>query len=292
MSSEIQEWQMLQFSNNIVHMFQQHGTKLRGTVREQRAAGREDTWSRLAPTEAVQKIGRRVRTPQMNSPQSVRVSRLEDWQYEDLIEWGDLARILADPRSEVTEHGASALGRRFDRTILTAFDADTFSDIDGGTITPFISECAADIDLSLSQITVEDILEAKKALDDHDVPDENRHIVLDPAGYRQLLSSGRKPNATSADFAKIKALVAGEIDFFCGFNWHKSSLCPSPAPNLFYGYAWHSDAMGISISQDITTEATLRSDLCFATEIKVFACLGATRLQGNGVVRIKINEMG
>jgi hypothetical protein len=291
MPFDIEEWQVLMFSANVVRQFQQSSTKLRGTTREHGAAGREDVWPRLGPSEAVEKLSRYEKTPEMNSPQSERVARLEDWVYADLVDWSDLAKVLADPKSELTINGASALGRRFDRTILTAFDADAFSGEDGGTITPFINECAGDF-YPMAALSIQDIIAMKGALDAKDVDEERRHIVLPPAGFTQLLRETRHPNVTKADYAKVKALVKGEIDFFCGFTFHRSSLCPKPAPDLVYGYAWHEDAMGISISQDITTEAILRSDLCFATEIKVWACLGATRLQGNGVVRIKINEMG
>jgi hypothetical protein len=292
MSAGIQSWQVNQFSSNVARMFQQGSSKLRGTVREQVAGGSgEDVWPRIGPAEAVQKLTRGERTPDMSTPLSQRVATLADWEWKGLIDWSDIARILADPRSEVVQNATSALGRRFDRTILAAMDADAFGGEDGNTLTSFVSECAGDHDFSVAAISMPNILELKCDLDNHDVPLDNRHIVIDPSGLKQLLSQSSSPNLNSSDYNAVKALVKGEIDYFCGFTWHKSTLCPIPGGNTDqrYGYAFHYDAIGISISEDISTEVTRRPDFCFSTQVKVWANLGATRLQGEGVSRFKIS---
>ena len=142
----------------------------------------------------------------------------------------------------------------------------------------------------ITQFTIQDIVQVKGDLDDNDVPEERRHIVLPPAAYTQLLQQATLQNVTSEDYNAIRALVNAEINEFLGFTWHRSTLLPRPAANLRYGYAWHEDAMGVSISQDIATEVTERADKSYSTQVKVYGSFAGIRIQGEGVVRMKIDE--
>jgi hypothetical protein len=284
------------FSANILQMFQQQGSKLRGTVRERSTTGVKDFWSRIGPVTAVKKLVRHGPTPRIQTPHSARMATLVDWAWADLIDKQDLYKVLLDPTSEYSIAGGNALGRSFDSEIIRAFDADAYGGQDGKVLTTFVSECAADLDLSGAIVTVGDIVEAKGALDTSDVPDGSedgrRHILLPPSGLAQLLRQPTAPMLTSVDYNKLKVLSEGEgeIEEFLGFKWHKSTLLPSPAPGLRYGYAWHEDAIGLSIGHDITTTVTERADLSYSTQVLVEATLGAVRIQGNGVVRFLINE--
>ena len=58
---------------------------------------------------------------------------------------------------------------------------------------------------------------AKKALDGANVPPTDRHMIIHANSLASLLGDER---AVSADYANIRALVAGEINSFLGFNVH------------------------------------------------------------------------
>lgn len=289
MSSHISEAYVQQFADNVYFLFQQMGTKLRGTTREQRCVAAKDSWQRIGPVTAVKKTVRHGVTPQIDTPHSRRMIDLADWEWADLIDKQDVYRVLIDPQSAYTQQGAASLGRALDLSIISGFDADVQAGNEGAAIVPFVSECAGDHNFSIAPLSIERIVEINKDLDNHDVPEENRHIVMPPAGFGQLLRQSDDPNVSSKDYNDVKALVAGEIEYFLGFTWHKTNLLPSPSPGLRYGYAWHIDAMGLSIAADIVTEVKERADRSYSTQVWVGGSFGAVRVQGEGVVRFSID---
>jgi hypothetical protein len=285
---DISEAMVAQYTDNVVHLFQA-GSVLRGKVRERSVTGASDFWDLIGPTAAVKRTVRHSDTPQITTPLARRRVDLADWEYSDLLDLADQYKILISPRSEYAVAGAKALARAYDSEIIRAFDGDAHAGKEGGTVVPFISE-GTDLDLSDHFVMLRDIIDAKLALDNHDVDDENRHIILPPCGLQQLLVQSVPPNATSKDYAAVKALVKGRIDEFLGMTWHKSTLLPRPGPGLRYGYVWAQSAIGLSISADLITSVTERADKSYATQVLCAATLGATRIQPWGVVRLKIRE--
>ena len=289
MFDDISVWHVDQYSDNVLHQFQQHASKLRGKVRERAVVGAKDFWTRIGPVTAVRKLVRHGMTPEIKTPLSARAVVLADWVWSDLIDKADEYKVLIDPQSEYVTNGASALARTFDSVVIEAFDADAMAGPEGGSTVTFSSECAGDHVLNRA-MTVADLIQASEDLNNSDVPESNRFIILPPSGFAQLFRESDSLNLTSVERADIKALVKGEIDYFMGFTFIRSTLLPSPAPGLRYGFAWHFDSIGLSISEDLTTKVSERADLSYSTQVEVSAGLGATRIQGNGVVRLLLNE--
>jgi hypothetical protein len=290
MSSQVSPAYAKQYTDNVEFQFQQETALLRGTVRQRSVIGKVDFWERIAPVAAVQKTVRHGPTPELDTPHSRRTVTLDDWTWADLIDLMDKPKLLIDPQSSYTKNGASAMGRAFDSAIITAFDADALSGEEGETVVRFVSECAGDHNFAVAPLSLDKIIMLKEELDDHDVPEEGRHILLPPAGFRQLLAQSSAPNVSNEDFASVKALVKGKIDYFLGFTWHKSTLAPRPSAGVRYGFAWHEDAMGISIARDISTEVKERSDRSYSTQVHISGSFGAVRIQGEGVARFSIDE--
>lgn len=285
----ISEVYVQQFSDNFYHLFSQEKTLLRRTTRERSVTGTEDIWDLIGPTTVVEKTVRHADTPQIDTRFSRRKAAISDWSWWDLIDRQDRIRLLEDPQSDLVREGAGALGRAFDRSIISVFDAIAYGIGDEGSAFTFSSEAAGDFDFSVAPLSVLDMLKVKKALDDGDVPTEGRFILMPPAGFAQILAESRGPNISSKDFAEIKALVHGEIDFFLGCTWIRSTLCPRPAGTARYGFAWHYDSVGLSIGEDIQVDVRERADKGYATQVKVSASFGAVRIQGPGVVRFKLD---
>ena len=286
---DIQTWWIDAFSDSVVQQFQQGASKLRGTVRQRGVTGASDFWERIGPTAAVKKVVRHGPTPQVDTPHSRRRADMSCWEWSDLLDKQDEYKVLLSPRSEYALAGGKALARAFDGAIISAFDSDSASGKDGSTLVTFASEAAGDHVLNRA-FTVGDLIQASLDLNEHDVPEEGRHIVLPPAGFTQLLRETTTSNLTSIDRANLKALVKGQIEFFMGFHFHRSTLLPRFGPGLRYAYAYHEDAVGLSISSDISTTITERADLSYSTQILVAATLGAVRIQGEGVVRFLMDE--
>lgn len=290
MSFQVTEWFVQQYKANVVTLYQQRGSKLRGTVREESVTGKAHFFERLGPTAAVKRTTRHADTPLVDSPHSRRMVTLVDYEWADLVDQQDKIRMLVDPASEYAQNAAMALGRAYDDEVIAAFDGIAKAGEDGTTNVTFASEAAGDLDFSAAALTTANILRVKKALDDKDVPPDDRYIVVSPAALEQLLKQSTAPNATSADYNTVKALVQGEIDTWVGFKWIVTTRLPSPAANMRYCFAWHRDSMGVGVGKDIMTRITERADKSYAVQVYVCGTFGAVRVQGEGVVRFKINE--
>lgn len=301
MSSQIQDWQVKQFNANVTRMFQQQASKFRGTTREHPAVtGNTDFWDRIGPIEAIQKTTRHADTPYIETPHSRRACYLTDWHIADLVDWSDLARILADPKAELPINFAKSLGRRVDRQIIAALDASVQTDETGGTAVTFANDWSlrgavvarsgttGDWDFSGAALTVPNLASLKQDLDLNDVDPEGRHIAMDPSGLKQLLSATSAPQLANADYATVKALVQGDVDTFMGFKFHISTLMPNPSGNNYYGFAWHENAVGLSMALEMNTEVDKRPDKSNNWQVYSKMSLGSVRVQGEGIVRFKI----
>ena len=68
-----------------------------------------------------------------------------------------------------------------------------------------------------------------------------------------------------------------------------STLLPQAAGNDYYCFAWQKDAMGAAFNKEIMARLSERADKDYA--IQTYACMtmGATRVQGAGVYRLRID---
>lgn len=287
MSQQIDVARVIQFKNNVTALYQQSGSKLKGKVREESLVGKQHFFERLGATAAVKRTTRHADTPQVDSPHSRRMVTASDFEWADLIDQQDKIKMLIDPTSDYAINAAKSLGRAYDDEVIAAFDGSAFSGETGGTTVAFGADGTADANFSGAALTIANLLTLKKELDDEDVDDEGRYIVVSPAMLHQWL---RKTEVASADFNSIKALVKGELNSFMGFEWIRSTRLPVPSGTLRYGFAWHKDSMGIAVGKDITTRIDERADKSYATQVYACMTMGATRVQGAGVVRFKVDE--
>lgn len=283
-------------------MFQQQSSKLRGTTREHpNVVGNTDFWDRIGPTEAIQKTTRHADTPYIETPHSRRAAYMTDWHWADLVDWSDIERILADPKSELAINAMKAFGRRVDRQIIAAFDASVQTDETGGTTVTFANDWSArgaavarsgstgDWDFTAAALTVPNLASMKLDLDNNDVDPEGRHIAMDPSGLKQLLSASSPPQISNADYAAVKALVMGDVDTFMGFKFHTLSILPLVSGNNYYGYVWQENSVGLSLCREIQTEIDKRPDKANNWQVYLSMTLAAIRVQGEGLIRFKID---
>ena len=269
-------------------LYQQNGSKLKGKVREETLVGKQHFFERLGATAAVKRTTRHADTPQVDSPHSRRMVSASDFEWADLVDQQDKLKMLIDPQSDYAINAAKALGRAYDDEVIAAFDGLVYSGETGATTITFANDSpAGDLDPSAAAVVINDLLDIKKSLDDKDVDPDGRFILVSPAMLHQWL---RKAEVSSADYNSIKALVQGTLTSFLGFEWVTSTRLPTAAGTDKYGFAWHRDSMGIAVSKDITTRIDERSDKSYATQVYACMTMGATRVQGSGVVRFRIDE--
>jgi len=253
--------------------------------------GKQHFFERLGATAAVKKIIRHGDTPLVNTPHSRRMVTLVDFEWADLVDQQDKIRLLINPESEYAINASWALQRAYDGEVIFAFDGDVKTGETGSTTVTFANDNpAGDLDFSSAALTTPNLLNVKRKLDEKEVPPGDRFIIVSPPALEQLLKASTAPIAASSDYNTIKALVNGDLDTWVGFKWVVSTLLPSPASNMRYCFAWHKNSMGVAMGKDITVDIGIRRDKSNSTQVYVMGTYGATRVQGEGVVRFKIDE--
>jgi hypothetical protein len=110
--------------------------------------------------------------------------------------------------------------------------------------------------------------------------------VVAPVAVSDLLAVTQ---ATSSDYASVKALVQGEIDTFMGFKFVVSNRL-SKTGNLRKLLVYAQDGMMLALGQDIVTRIDERSDKGYATQVYCAQSVGATRMEEEKCVSIESYE--
>lgn len=114
---------------------------------------------------------------------------------------------------------------------------------------------------------------------------------------KQLEDALKLEKFTSADYSTIKALMAGEISSYLGFEWiifgrtsGKVALLPhNSSTDVRSCFAWSKSGMLIATAQEPSTVIERRSDLD-AWQVLTTMDMGATRLEEEKVVHVLCDE--
>jgi len=234
------------------------------------------------------KVGRGVATPRVGqtdvTPLNVGFSNvtltLEDWiaaEYSDIF---SQQKVNFDERSELVQVLGNAIGRRQDQLVLSALANSgtslTVSNDVGGTDT---------------NMNVAKLRQAKGLMDKNNVPPTDRHIVIHSNGLQSLLS---ETAVTSSDFNTVKALVAGELDTFLGFQFHvlgdraEGGLAIDGSLDRTC-FAFHKDAIGYGEGIAPKTEINYIPEKTSFLVASMFSA-GATTIDAEGIVSIVARE--
>tara|TARA_R100001463_G_scaffold32775_7_gene73262 strand:+ start:1793 stop:2650 length:858 start_codon:yes stop_codon:yes gene_type:complete len=284
MSTQITTAFVEQYKSNVFHLAQQKGSRLRGAVKSETVTGTSHYFERIGATAAQVRTTRHSNTPQINTPHSRRKVTLADYDWADLIDQEDKVRMLISPQSEYAKAGAYAMGRAMDDAIIAAASGNAFGGVAGAT--SIALPAGQKIAVGSTSLTVAKLIAAKEILDASDVdPDETKYLVCSAKEITSLLGDDK---VTSADFNSVKALVAGQVDTFMGFNFIRTErIAASGGDNL--ALAFTQSAIGLALGRDIQTRISERDDKNYATQVFLSMTIGATRVEDEKVVEIACN---
>lgn len=286
MSIEITVAFVQQYTDNVLMLSQQKGSKLRDTVQlDTNVVGKYKFFERIGATSAVKKTTRHGDTPLVNTPHSRRRASLVPFEWADLVDEVDQHRLLITPESKYAMNAAWAMGRAMDDEVIAAFAGTSCAGEDGGT--PVAFPASQQVAQGSASLTVAKLRAAKLLLEKADVDkDEQRYIVSPPTGIDNLLGDS---TVTSSDYNTIKALVQGEIDTFVGFKFVSSNRLPLVSTGTYRAaYAWAKGGMGLGIAQDVKTRITERADKSYSIQVFLSQDIGATRVEEVKVVEIPL----
>lgn len=279
-----------QFEDNVHTLAQQMASKFRGTVREKSVTAKYDHFERIGAVEMVKRTTRHGNTPLIDTPHSRRRLLLDDFEVADLVDKQDEIRLLISPASEYAQNFARALNRRFDDSVIAAFNADSVavdeSDATSAiTLASFLSG-AHIIAAGAAPLTIAKLRSAKKLLDNQDVEGDDRYFATSPDGIEDLLAT---TEVTSSDYNTVKALSRGEVDTFLGFKFIMTTRLPKVSTTRTC-FAWQKAGIGVGIGKDMATRISERDDKSYATQVYSSMTLGATRIEEARVVAVEITE--
>ena len=283
MANTISKAFVQQFQDNLIHLAQQKGSRLRGAVNEQSVTGEKFNFERLGTVAAVAKTTRHTNTPVLDVPHSRRTATMADYHWADLIDSEDKVRMLVTPESHYAKSGANSMARAIDDLIITAATGNAV-DGDGSNVA---LPSGQKIVHGSAGLTLAKLITAKEILDGNDIdPDEERYMVL---GSKQVSNLLNTTEVKSADYNSIKALVQGDIDTFMGFKFLRSERL-ALASTTRTCFAFTASAMGLGIGADVKTQIDVRPDKSYAHQVYLSFVAGATRVQDECVVQVDCTE--
>jgi len=275
-----------QYKNNVFHLAQQKGSRLREAVRTETVTGKAHFFERIGSTAALKRTSRHSDTPRVDTPHSRRKVTMDDYDWADLIDQEDKVRMLINPSSEYAQAGAWAMGRAMDDAIIDAASGNAFGGVSGGTTVALPS--GQKIVHGSAGLSVTKLIEAKEILDANSVdPEEPRFCIVTSKQLSDLLAITQ---ITSADFNSVKALVQGDIDTFLGFKFIRTERLDTNASSNRLVLAFAQSGIGLAVGSDIQTRISERADKNYATQVFLSMTIGATRIEDEKVVEIECTE--
>ena len=331
MSTQITTAFVKQYSANVQLLVQQMGSRMRNAVTlETGKVGEEVFMDRINATSPQKVTTRHADSPLISTPHDRRRITPVDYDWGDMIDNPDKLRLLIDPASAYSANAAMAMGRAMDEEIIGALKGSAYGSTgDSATsgssssssialpaaqkITSVTNTYAVDGETVGNQqpLTVGKLIHARKLLgaseaDDYDVNgNSNLFLVVNSAQLAYLLTSTK---VNSADYNQVRALVAGDLNQFMGFNIIRTEKIPTTSgteeysgsasdkvPQVtsvdeHYVYAFHRRGIGLCVWEDIVARISERPDKRFSQYIYYRMTLGATRLEEERVVQIMCQD--
>jgi len=272
-------WWVEAFKDEMWHLAQQKGSKLRAKVRTRTVTGDATYAERLAASDPVAKTTRHQTTPLLDLQHSRRKITMTDWLWNDLVDAEDKRRMLVDPVSAYTTNAGYSMGRKWDDLIIAAAVGSSYD----GTGTEVVFDTTnQQVAAGTTGMTIAKLTEAKYILDSNDVDPMGRCIVISPQELSQLLNT---TEITSADYNTVRALVKGDLSTFMGFDFIMSTRLTDDATNRNC-FAFQRDAIGLAYAKDTEVKVGERADMSYAMQVFARFTANAGRIDDAGVVSI------
>ncbi len=297
MALEISNWFVQQFKDNVEHLVQQEGSKLRNLVSVSTdLKGYKAHYDQIGSVEAQRITTRHGDTPIMGTPHHRRELQAHASEWGDLIDDVDRVQMLVNPRDDYAVAGGYALGREFDKQIVEAYNATVNVGQEGTKTKSFPSAQVVPTDLdgdgTNENLTLDKLRAAKKLFTNNNVNTDNPmnklYIVCTGDEIENLLGI---QEVQSSDYNTVRALVDGEINTYMGFQFVTldPGILTKDSNGIRSIYVWAQSGMKLAIDPDREVSIYQRGDKRNATQVYMWQRSGAVRMQEEKVVEIKVD---
>ncbi len=279
------------YRNQLTPIFQQKGSRLRGTVRTVTQNAEFDYHDRIGEATANAITTRHADTPLDDIEHTRRRNQIQGYNNALLFDNQDKLKMLIDPRSKYAEAQAFALGRKMDDAIIAAASGTAYTGKTGSTTQAFDSAQrvavtvggGGNVGLNIAKLRqTRFILESEEVLDNGEMP----HFVCTAKQLQDLLGT---TEVTSSDYNSVRALVRGEVDTFLGFKFVRTQRL-TVASSIRTCLAYVPSAILLGVAQDITVKISERVDKNHSIQVYSEATFGATRMWEEAIVEIACSE--
>jgi hypothetical protein len=299
MSVQITAAMVDQFSSNIQHRMQQEDSRFAGKVRSESQKGKTKFYEQLGTTAAVRRTSRHADTPRVDSAHKRRQCNLNDYDWSDLVDTLDDVKLLIDPASAYAQSATFAFNRAIDGEIISAATGSSYADENGtGSVQavalPTAQKVAVDFVYSGSTansgLTLGKMIKAKSILGKAEYPKGSKlFLAVSQQQIDDLLVNVSQ--VSSADYAAVKALVDGQVNYFMGFEFIKTQeLSLDSGTDVRTCFAYVQNGILLATGQAPQGRITERADKNYATQVYMNMSIGATRMQEEMVVQILTDE--
>jgi hypothetical protein len=312
MSQQIEDHFVKQFTAGITHLAEQKMSRFRPNVMEETIVpGDRAFFDQLGSVTATKVTTRHADTPLTDTPHSRRMVTPAPFKHADLIDKADKIRTLNDPTNAYVVAFARAFGRAIDDEIIAAAFATAYTGVDGTGTETWASLTAAQTIGTGTAFTLDKIVKANKILRaaEHD-PEEGFNFAASQEQFEDMLLDSTITSAdynsvralmmqfedmlldstiTSADYNSVRALMIGEIQSFMGFNWIPTERLGTTGGERRC-IAWAKNSLLLGVAENPQGRISERADKNYSTQVYYEMDIGATRMQGDGVVEVLTTE--
>lgn len=280
------------------NMAQQRNHRLAGTYFEQPVAGEAFRGDIIgAQTYAMRQVTARAqKTEPSDVPNAfwwVRPRPYDKTTWLDQFDKVNLGK-LGDPSSAIMKQHSVAASRQKDLILFAALGGTRYIGSQGTTaqtlpsgqqIAVTYGSGGANSGLQLAKLT-----NASYILDSNDVDEDGRYFAYSAKELNNLITNVDQVNNTL--YNDVKALRAGRIQDFMGFQFKRTQLTPFQAASttIRLCYAWQKDFLAMGMGEDVMSRIDLLPMQSYATQIYTCLLMDASRVQDEGVVQVACDE--
>lgn len=287
-----------QYSANVEFLAQQMNSRFSNKVRMESQNGKTRFYEQIGATAAVRITSRHQDTPRVDTNHQRRATYLNQYVWSDLVDQLDQVEMLIDPTSAYAQNVAMAFNRSKDDEIIAAATGTVYADAGtgNGTVSP-VSFLAANVipvnyisggTGSSSGLTLAKLVQGKSLLSAAEYPEGSKLYWA----YRQRQLDNLLLNVTQVQDIHtnaVKALVAGEVNEFLGFEFVRSQRL-SVTSSIALNFGWVESGLLLAVGRDAKGRISERADKNYSTQVYMDMSIGATRMQEAFVVSAACDE--
>jgi hypothetical protein len=289
-----------QFSSTVQFLSQQKSSRWGNKVRLESVTNAEEAYFNViaAEPDPTQDTDRHGDTPYDEYDANRRKVVPVPFEKGTRIAKKDVARMTVNPQNPVVMSHAMAFGRKKDKVIYAAalgtaykgkegttavtFAADSIG-IDGDGDVSTLGTAAANSSITEVPMTLSKMLTMMTIFNEADVdPDMMKYWAVSPNDVKHMLSM---VEIGSADYNTVRALQAGKIEEYMGFNffWWNFLNRDSDDGTCNRTLAWAHDGLILATIGEFNTKVDILPTKKYDTGVYSTCDIGAVRMEGEKV---------